>query len=336
MRIALWAVALLAVLVAAPARPAKAWRDPSTHEIQRVVVEPDVELEVLDWGGTGPSIVLLAGAGNSAHVFDGFAERLTAKYRVLGISRRGMGGSTIPAAGYTADRFADDILAVVDTLRLRRPILMGHSIASEEMNSFAKRYPFRAAALVYVDAATDRTDPARSAPLQELGRSVPPPDPPTAADLSDFKSFSQWSAAARGVALPEAELRLCCRWAEDGRMLGRDTNPARDKATQLIASAVIKPDYAAIRIPVLAIFALARSGKDYPGYRPEYADAFEKAYRAGEPFRTDHLRRFKSEVRQNQVVVMPGANHYVFLSNPDDVERALNEFANSFPQAFRD
>lgn len=306
------------------------------HQIRRVAVEPGVELEVLDWGGAGPSIVLLAGGGNSAHVFDGFAERLTLKYRVLGISRRGMGDSTIPDAGYTADRFADDILAVVDALRVRRPILMGHSIANEEMNSFAKRHPNRAAALVYLDAAADRTDAARNAPLQELGRSVPPPDPPTPADLVDFESFSQWSAVARGVVIPEAELRLCCKWAEDGQMLGFDANPARDKANTAIASVANKPDHTAIRVPALAIFALARSGQDIPGYRPEYADEFEKAHRARLPFIRDYIERFKSEVRQSQVLEIPGANHYVFLSNPEDVERALEQFAFSFPQAFRD
>lgn len=333
MRLVFWAIAWLVVLVAAPARPAEPWRDPSTHKIERVTVESGVELEVLDWGGAGAPIVLLAGLGNSAHVFDGFAERLTARYRVLGISRRGMGNSTIPVAGYTVDRLADDILAVVDALDVRRPILMGHSIANEEMNSFAKRYPFRAAALVYLDAATDRTKPGRNAHLQELGRSVPPPDPPTAEDSIDFKSFSRWAAAARGVAFPEGELRQCCRWAEDGRMLGPDVNPARDKAIQLTASAVAKPDYATIRVPALAIFAIPMSGKDIPGYRPEYADAFEKAYKAMDTMAK--IRQFGSEVRQNKVVELPSANHYVFLSNPDDVERALEEFAHSFPQAFR-
>jgi len=36
-------------------------------------VEKNVKLEVLDWGGSGEPLVLLAGPGNSAHIFDKFA-----------------------------------------------------------------------------------------------------------------------------------------------------------------------------------------------------------------------------------------------------------------------
>jgi non-heme chloroperoxidase len=32
-----------------------------------------VNLEVLDWGGSGRPLVLLAGLGNTAHIFDKFA-----------------------------------------------------------------------------------------------------------------------------------------------------------------------------------------------------------------------------------------------------------------------
>ncbi len=59
-----------------------AYRDPSPHTIQLVTVDKDVKLEVLDWGGTGRPIVLLAGLGNTAHVFDDFAPKLTPQYHV--------------------------------------------------------------------------------------------------------------------------------------------------------------------------------------------------------------------------------------------------------------
>ena len=42
-------------------------------EVRFVTVEDDVRLELLDWGGSGQPVVLLAGSGNSAHVFDDFA-----------------------------------------------------------------------------------------------------------------------------------------------------------------------------------------------------------------------------------------------------------------------
>jgi hypothetical protein len=46
-------------------------------------------VEVLDWGGSLRAIVLLAGSGNTAHVFDEFAPKLTRCCRVYGTTRIG-------------------------------------------------------------------------------------------------------------------------------------------------------------------------------------------------------------------------------------------------------
>jgi len=43
---------------------------------------------------------------------------------VYGISRRGYGASSSPESGYTADRLGDDVLAVIDALKLNRPVLV--------------------------------------------------------------------------------------------------------------------------------------------------------------------------------------------------------------------
>ena len=40
--------------------------DASGHASSLVSVDGDVRLEVLDWGGTGPPMVFLAGLGNTA------------------------------------------------------------------------------------------------------------------------------------------------------------------------------------------------------------------------------------------------------------------------------
>jgi hypothetical protein len=80
------------------------WHDPSPHTVQFVTVDENVKLEVLDWGGSGRPLVLLAGEGGTAHVFDDFAPKLTSEYHVYAITRRGYGVSSHPTEGYTADR----------------------------------------------------------------------------------------------------------------------------------------------------------------------------------------------------------------------------------------
>lgn len=126
--------------------------DTSPHQTQFVTVEDGVKLEVLDWGGSGRPIVLLAGLGDTAHTYDRFALKLTPSYHVYGITRRGFGASTAPAPGYSADRLGDDVLAVLDALKLNKPVLVGHSVAGEELSSVASRHPGTVAGLVYLDA----------------------------------------------------------------------------------------------------------------------------------------------------------------------------------------
>jgi pimeloyl-ACP methyl ester carboxylesterase len=44
-------------------------------------------------------------------------------------------------------------VAVLDALKLNKPVLAGHSIAGAELSSVANRHPERVAGLVYIDAA---------------------------------------------------------------------------------------------------------------------------------------------------------------------------------------
>ena len=130
------------------------WHDPSKHSVQFVTVEEGVRLEVLDWGGTGRPVVLLAGSGNTAHVFDDFAEKLSgACCHVYGITRRGFGASTHPDSGYDQQRLADDVLQVLDALKIVAPVLAGHSMSGEELTTLGDEHSDRLAGLVYLDAA---------------------------------------------------------------------------------------------------------------------------------------------------------------------------------------
>lgn len=120
-----------------------------------ISVAKSVRLEVLDWGGTGRPVILLAGLGNTAHIFDSFAVKLRTKYHVYGVTRRGFGESSAPSpnnGAYGADRLGDDVLAITSNLNLRRPILIGHSIAGEELSSIGTRHPEKVAGLIYLDA----------------------------------------------------------------------------------------------------------------------------------------------------------------------------------------
>src|SRR6516225_5516593 len=72
---------------------------------------------------------------------------------------RGFGASSAPLpsgdAMYSADRLSDDVLAVLDALKLDRPVLAGHSLGGEELSSVGTRHPERVSGLIYLDASYD-------------------------------------------------------------------------------------------------------------------------------------------------------------------------------------
>ncbi|UCC45575.1 MAG: alpha/beta fold hydrolase, partial [Candidatus Zixiibacteriota bacterium] len=128
-------------------------QDSSSATSHLLSIRPGIELEIVEWGGEGESVVFLAALGHTAHVFDEFAPRFCGQFRVLGITRRGHGLSSKPETGYDLATLAEDIRIVLDSLQIKRAILAGHSVAGDEMTKFASTYPERVTALVYIEAA---------------------------------------------------------------------------------------------------------------------------------------------------------------------------------------
>src|SRR5437773_3351624 len=120
-------IVLVSLIVPLHAQQLLPWKGPSPHTTRFVIVEKGVRLEVLDWGGSGRPLVLLAGGGDTAHIFDDFAPKLTPSFHVYGITRRGFGESGFSSAGYGADRLGDDVLAVLDALELEKSTRLNSS-----------------------------------------------------------------------------------------------------------------------------------------------------------------------------------------------------------------
>jgi pimeloyl-ACP methyl ester carboxylesterase len=72
---------------------------------------------------------------------------------VYAITRRGYGASSRPESGYDVARLGEDVRAVLDALRIEKPVLVGHSIVGQEMSYLAAEHRQTIAALIYLEAA---------------------------------------------------------------------------------------------------------------------------------------------------------------------------------------
>jgi non-heme chloroperoxidase len=289
---------------------AAAWKvDATPHKVQFVAVEKGVRLEVLDWGGSGRPLILLPGLGDTAHVFDVFAQKLAANYHVYGITTRGFGDSSAPAvdaANYSAERLGEDVIAVIDALKLERPILAGHSVAGEYLSSVATRYPKKIAAVIYIDAGypyalydkahgdlvLDTLELRRKLDAIHVG--VLPRDP------------KELDAVLAGTKQAEAGMQ---QRKEDYSTI---STPHPIQNAESVAILDGQEKYFAIEVPVLAIFNVPHS--------PVFLRTMEYQVKA-----------FETQVPQAEIIRIAQADHYVFQSNEAEVLRDMNAFIAKLP-----
>jgi len=322
---------LISFMVPLHSQQPPAWKDPSPHITQFVTVDKNVRLEVLDWGGSGRPLVLLAGGGDTAHVFDDFAPKLTPTFHVYGITRRGFGESGFSPEGYGADRLGDDALAVLDALKLNRPVLVGHSLGGEELSSLSTRHPSRVAGLVYLEGgypyAFDNGKGPTMKEFQDLKNTAPQAPPLSESDpaLASFGALQQACLRALGFTYPEGELRQQYATTPDGR-LGKQ----RDFPGDAMMLEGMKK-YADIPVPALVIFAIPhRLGKWVDDSTDPKVREAAKAFSAADlVLTTRQAKAFEDGVPTAHVVRLPGADHYVYLSNEVDVLREMKSFLST-------
>jgi non-heme chloroperoxidase len=342
------------------------WHDPSPHKVQLITVEKNVQVEVLDWGGSGRNVVLLAGLGNTAHIFDNFAPKLGEHFHVYGITRRGFGQSSSPTGSYGAQQLGDDVVAVLDALKISTPILIGHSIGGEELSSVATHHPGRVAGLVYLDAAYSYAfyDREHGDYLLDLGEIIntlkglqkSPFDPSQVKavqekltkfqhNLAEIQSRAGASGGAGPTSTDLASFRSMQSYMaavvggmppeSELRQTFLETptggvGAPRGQASVPQAIMAGGEKVTELHIPTLAIFVAPHQRA-----KNKAADAVQvAAAEASEKASTElQAKAFQSGVPQAHVVIIPNQNHYVFISDEANVLRLITEFINGLPQS---
>jgi pimeloyl-ACP methyl ester carboxylesterase len=114
--------------------------------VDRQIPDGPVPLHYLDWGGDGPDVLFVHGAGLNAHTWDHVCVQLRDEFRCVAVDLRGHGDSGwSDQEAYDLTDYAADIAVVRQALALRRLVLVGMSLGG-------------VAALTYAGTAADPLD----------------------------------------------------------------------------------------------------------------------------------------------------------------------------------
>lgn len=123
---------------------------------ERMVDVAGVQLHAVVRGDmAAPPVLLAHGLNTQLHTWDPLAEALSDSYRVVSVDLRGHGDSSWTPAGYWVQDFVDDLVGLIDALRLGPVSYVGHSFGGRLGVAFAARHPELTERLVISDSGPE-------------------------------------------------------------------------------------------------------------------------------------------------------------------------------------
>jgi len=244
--------------------------------------------------GKGPALLLIHGFPLNRGMWQSQLEPLSgAGYRVIAPDLRGFGESDAPAGGYSMDGFADDLIALLDALKIDRAMVCGMSMGGYILQDLLERYPERVRAACFIatkSSADDEEGRARrsamAAQAERLGS-----DP-------IVKTFAQI-------------------------LFAPDTNNARPNLIDQVTSWMRATNPSALAGGLLAM----RDRNDYTPLLPRFRQPSLVVFGA-----EDHaippkaLELFTSGLPDCKSGIIPGAGHMVNMEQPELFNETLLTF----------
>ncbi len=154
-----------------------------------------IEIAFVD-RGAGPLLLLVHGFPLDHSMWDAQIDVFAQRYRVIAVDLRGFGQSEVDAnpPGGTADMelFADDLAALLDSLRIDGPIfLAGLSMGGYVAFQFALKYPRRLRGLILCDTRAMGDTPQVAAARRQTAQRVIADGPRSLVDSMMPRLFSE-------------------------------------------------------------------------------------------------------------------------------------------------
>ena len=308
--------------------------DISPHRSEYVHANDDVRFNYLDWGTGGclkvstnpcPTLVLIHDIGDSPHIFDDLAPRLSGDFRVIALARRGHGQSEAPEGPYDQGTLVYDIYKLFDAIGIDQASLLAWGAAGSEITAFAARFPDRVYRLVYLDAGYDFADPAFMKALHEV-RVATNAGQAAMGSLDAYRTWYQTARLGPGVGWNralEAALRDANHISPDGTV----SPMPDDRVMNALAAGMSdkRIDYSTVRSPALAIYAASYFPLDLgdPALN-ERVRAFEE--KTMTPFRQNSMQRMGSAHNVTVLQLADRTHTSIGLRAPDSLAVTIRDF----------
>ena len=249
----------------------------------------------------GPALILIPGLASGSWTWADTTTRLGGKYSIYLLTLPGFDGRK-PVAGATLDSLSKDLATLIETRKIKRPVLVGHSLGGTLSLAFASEHSDLIAGVVAVDGlpvfpGTESMTGDRSAMGERVRAQFANQTP---------EQFAQGQQAymSRIGSLDEAIAAKLAGYASRS-----DIGATADFAGQLM-TADLRPRLPGIKVPVVEIS---------PFNAPDFA-----AMGLDEDRKTGYYRMLLTGIEKLEVVSIAGARHFVMFDQPEKFASALD------------
>jgi pimeloyl-ACP methyl ester carboxylesterase len=296
-------------------------------------------------GKSGPTVVLIAGAGDFS--FDwGLVQPDVSRFtRACSYDRAGLAWSDSGPTPRTMRQDAYELHTLLKTARIKAPyVLVGHSVGGLIARVYAEQYPKEVAGMVLVDPTHEDTTLMYQGKLVRVregakGMPVPPaqtmrsspPKPPAKEDIEQFEFNQKMFGAPKTEPpfgkLPASTQALRLRFlAQPPRAAAGPDFWAEELQAMYLARA--KTPYQLGDIPLVVLLAKHEYGNPPPGIS---ADEWKRI--------NEEKRQQKVELtnlsRNSRLVVAERSGHHIQLDEPQVVTGAVRLIVNAVRRRIR-
>lgn len=130
--------------------------------MQKSIIFKNAKISFSDVG-KGTAVVLIHGFLENSTMWDAITPHLIKRNRIITIDLLGHGNSDCLGYVHSMELFAETVEAILKHLRIRKPILIGHSLGGYVALAFAEKHPKKIKGLCLMNSTSNEDDDERKA-----------------------------------------------------------------------------------------------------------------------------------------------------------------------------